>query len=149
MHKRLRQFDRIFISELHTWSVPTLRMSLGIVFLWFGALKVIGLSPVADFIRATYGFLPLREFMMLLGVWEVAIGVGLIFKLDLRLTLGLLWVQMAGTLFSAVLRPSLFFENMNPLLLTLEGEFVVKNLVLIAAGLVIAGYQVRPKRFSD
>jgi uncharacterized membrane protein YkgB len=57
----------------------------------------------------------------------------------LRLTLLLFWLQMAGTLMVLVLRPDMAFQGGNPLLLTAEGEFVIKNLVLIAAGLVVGG----------
>gem|GEM_PF-3161571 len=65
--------------------------------------------------------------------WEVARG--LLTGIALRLTLLLFWLQMAGTFL--VLRPEVSFQRNNPLLLTMTGEFVVKNLVLIAAGLVI------------
>jgi uncharacterized membrane protein YkgB len=77
-----------------------------------------------------------------LGVWEIIVGIGLIVPVALRLTLLLFWLQMAGTFLVLVVPPDLAFKAGNPLLLTTEGEFVIKNLVLIAAGLVI-GSQVR------
>ena len=129
---------------MNRWGIPILRFALGIVFLWFGSLKIFNVSPVAGLIAGTYSFLPLQTFMAVLGVWEVIIGIGLIFKLSLRITLAFLWIQMAGTLFSLILNPSIFFQGGNLLLLTTEGEFVVKNLVLIAAGIVIGGYEVLP-----
>ena len=140
---KFKQLDKYFISEMHDWGVPFLRVSLGVVFFWFGALKVIGASPVADLIHATYSFLPAQQFLFVLGVWEMAIGLGLIFKIALRFTLFLLWLQMAGTFLALVLNPAIFFQNGNPLLLTIDGEFVVKNLVLIASSLVIGGYSVK------
>lgn len=140
----IRKLDRIFISDLHKWSIPTLRVCLGLVFLWFGLLKVMGISPVVDFINATYGWMP-DGFITFLGYWEIVVGLGLIFKLFLRATLALLWLQMAGTFFSLIELPSMFFTDLNVFKLTLEGEFVIKNLVLVAAGLVIGGYEVKPK----
>ncbi len=140
----LNVLDKFLIVEMHKWGIPLLRISLGVVFLWFGALKLFGVSPVVDLIANTYYFFPAGEFVMILGLWEVVIGLGLIFKLSLRFTLALLWIQMAGTLFSVVLAPQTFFQGNNPLLLTLEGEFVVKNLVLIAGAIVIGGYEVKP-----
>lgn len=135
--------DRRVIQWLQMNSITLLRVGLGIVFVWFGALKVFGVSPVEDLIASTYSFLPLNAFMIFLGIWEIIIGIGLIFKLFLRVTLILFVVQMTGTLLAPFLDPQLFFSNGNPLLLTTEGEFVIKNLVLVSAGLVIAGHQIK------
>lgn len=145
MNELLKNFDRVFISEMHRWAIPALRVSLGIVFLWFGLLKVFGVTPVGSLVGATYSFLPQESFLLALGVWETVIGLGLIFKIALRATLALLWLQMAGTFFAVILSPAMFFNGGNPLLLTIEGEFVIKNLVLVASGLVIGGYEVRQK----
>lgn len=145
MNGIFKKFDIFFIKEMHKWGIPILRVSLGIVFLWFGSLKVFGFSPVVDLIAGTYSFFPTSQFVMFLGIWEVLIGLGLILKLNLRVTLAFLWLQMAGTLTALALNPSIFFVNHNIFLLTTEGEFVVKNLVLIAAGLVIGGHEVELK----
>ena len=119
-----------------------LRIALGIVFLWFGALKIFGVSPVVDIIQGTYWFLADPIYIQLLGILEIIIGIGLIFKIALRLTLALLWLQMVGTLLAPFWAPSMFFDG-NLFLLTMEGEFIVKNLVLVAAGLAIAGQEVK------
>lgn len=130
---------------MHRWGIPVLRVSLGIVFLWFGLLKVFGASPVVELIQTTYSFLPYPWFITLLGVWESVIGVGLLLGFALRFTLALLWLQMAGTLIAPFLSPSIFFSGGNFFLPTMEGEFVIKNLVLIASSLVIGGYVVKPR----
>jgi uncharacterized membrane protein YkgB len=137
--------DKFLVGWMQRWGVPALRVALGVVFLWFGALKVFGVSPVLDLVRTTYSFMPYPAFFEFLGWWEVAIGLGLIFKVALRATLALLWLQMAGTLFAPIFQPEMFFDGGNILRLTIAGEFVVKNLVLIAAGLVIGGYEIKPK----
>lgn len=134
------------IEIMQRHGVMLLRIALGIVFVWFGGLKIFGASPVADLIKNTYSFLPQAPFMLVLGIWEVVIGIGLIFKFALRATLALLWLQMAGTIVSPLFAPNIFFENGNILLLTTEGEFVVKNFVLVASSLVIGGHDVRPWR---
>ena len=136
------KFDKQFKSWLKKWGIPLTRISLGVVFLWFGLLKVFNVSPVVDLISKTYWFLPTNEFIFFLGIWEVLVGIGLIFKLFLRTTLFFLWLQMLGTLTSLFLYPPMFFVSGNLFLLTMEGEFVVKNLVLIAAGLAISGHEV-------
>ena len=140
---RLNRFDRRLIRSMHHSGIPVLRIALGLVFLWFGALKILGISPVSYLVANTYSFFPTEIFVSVLGALEVVIGLGLIFKLALRTTLALLWVQMLGTIISTLLNPAKFFTNENPLLLTMEGEFIVKNLVLIAAGIVIGGHEVK------
>jgi uncharacterized membrane protein YkgB len=74
-----------------------------------------------------------------LGVVEIVVGLGLLFQVAMRAVLGLFFLQMIGTFLVFVLQPEVAFQDGNPLLLTVEGEFVLKNLVLIAAGMVIAG----------
>lgn len=142
MSQKMMGYDQWLVGAMRRYGIPALRIALGIVFLWFGALKVWGASPVVGLIQSAYPFLPYPDFIVFLGVWEMTIGLGLIFKIALRATLALLWLQMAGTLFAPFLSPALFFAGDNPFLLTMEGEFVVKNLVLIAAGLVIGGHEV-------
>ena len=117
-----------------------LRISLGVVFLWFGLLKIMDVSPVAELVSNTYYFFPAREFLLVLGIWEMIIGLGLIFKIAIRATIGLLLLQMSGTFLSFFLAPEIFF-NGNLFFLTTEGEFVIKNIVLVSAGIVIGGYE--------
>ena len=130
---------------MRKWGIPVLRVALGIVFLWFGALKIFGVTPVADLVGQTYSFFPVTEFLVFLGVWEVVIGIGLILKIFLRSVLAMLWLQMLGTFIASILEPSMFF-NGNIFLLTIEGEFLVKNLVLVASGIVIGGHEVKKRK---
>lgn len=135
--RRLRQLDARIIDFMETRGITLLRIALATVFLWFGALKVAGRSPVEKLIADTVYWLPGPAFVRLLGVWEMLVGGGLLFRVALRSTLLLFWVQMAGTFLVLLLRPQQAFQSRNPLLLTQTGEFVIKNLVLIAAGLVV------------
>lgn len=119
---------------------PTiLRVSLAVVFVWFGALKLFGVSPVADLVASTLPWFPPATLVPALGAFEVLLGVMLLWGRFLRVTLMLFWAQMAGTFLVLIMQPSLSFQNGNPLLLTTEGEFVVKNLVLAAGGIVLGG----------
>ena len=126
--------------------IRLLRLALGLVFIWFGALKLLGRSPVATLVAQTVYWVPAACFVPFLGVWEIAVGVGLLFRIALRLTLFLFWLQLAGTFLVLVLRPDIAFQGRDPLLLTTEGEFVIKNLVLIAAGLVVGSTVRREQR---
>lgn len=140
------QLDELLLDALRRWSITTLRLALGSVFLWFGALKVFGSSPVASLIQATYTFMPLGVFVFILGVWEMIIGLGIILKRALRCVLILLGIHLVGTFTAIWFRPSIFFVQGVPFCLTVDGEFVIKNLVLITAALVIAGYELKPLR---
>ncbi len=134
-----RRFDGAMIRFMTAYGIRLLRAALGITFVWFGALKIVGLSPVADLVAKTAYWIRPEFFVPFLGVWEVAVGLGLLFGVGIRLILFLFWLQMAGTFLVLVLHPGLSFQSGNPLLLTVTGEFVTKNLVLIAAGLVVGG----------
>ena len=133
----LEHLDTNVADFMRAHSVTTLRVTLAIVFIWFGALKVAGKSPVEDLVADTVYWVDAGPFVIFLGLWEIAIGLGLILGLALRLVLLLFFAQMLGTFLTVVIHPGVVFEDSNPLLLTVTGEFIVKNLVLIAAGIVI------------
>jgi uncharacterized membrane protein YkgB len=133
----LDRIDRRIVSVLARWSVPVLRVSLGAVFIWFGALKVFEVSPVTDLVASTVYWVDPDWFVPALGVVEMLIGLGLVLAWGLRIVLFVFLLQMVGTFGVLVIRPDVAFRDGNPLLLTVEGEFVVKNLVLLSAGLVV------------
>ena len=131
------RLDAAVVRFMNAWGVRLLRWALAVTFIWFGALKVLNVSPVADLVAQTVYWFPAEWVVPALGLWEIAVGLGLLFRLALRLTLLFFFLQMAGTFLVLVMHPGLSFQNGNPLLLTVLGEFVVKNLVLLTAGLVI------------
>jgi uncharacterized membrane protein YkgB len=122
--------------------ITILRVGLGVVFLWFGLLKFIpGASPAQDLSGRTieiltFGMIPAVASLIILAAWESIIGLGLISGWFLRATLLLLIVQMLGTLTPLVFFPTETFTRL-PYAPTLEGQYIIKNVVLIAAGLVI------------
>jgi uncharacterized membrane protein YphA (DoxX/SURF4 family) len=123
-------------------AVALLRVSLGIIFLWFGALKFApGFSPAeglagATMAKLTFGWLDPKVAIAILAVWETAVGLALIFGVRLRIALALLLVQMAGTLTPLALFPAITFTRF-PFVPTMEGQYILKNLVLISAAIVI------------
>ncbi len=132
-----QRVDAAMVGFMAAWGIRLLRVCLGVVFIWFGVLKVSGHSPVVALVAAAVPWFPPETFVPFLGVWEILVGAGLLFRVALRLSLLLFWLQMAGTFLVLVLRPDIAFQHGNLLLLTTEGEFVIKNLVLICAGLVV------------
>jgi uncharacterized membrane protein YphA (DoxX/SURF4 family) len=142
MYTRFDVVDARITSWMARHGVPLLRISLGIVFLWFGALKFFpGLSPAQDLAAHTietlsFGLVPARVSIPFLAGWECLIGLGLLTGMFMRATLLLLAVQMAGTLTPLVLFPGEVFTRI-PYAPTLEGQYIIKNAVLISAALVI------------
>jgi putative oxidoreductase len=137
LRRPLVAVDEAVVGFVERHGVTVLRVALAAIFLWFGALKVIGRSPVAEVVQATVYFLPGEPTLHLLGCLEIAIGIGFLIPIAPRLTLLLFSIQMLGTFLTLVVLPERSFQGGNPLLLGVLGEFVVKNLVLIAAGLVV------------
>jgi uncharacterized membrane protein YkgB len=119
-------------------SLPLLRISLGVVFIWFGALKFTNSTPVAELVANTVPFLPARVFVPALGAFEVLLGLALLVGRWLGIVALLMVAHLTGTLLVLVTQPEVAFKDGNPLMLTMTGEFVVKNLVLMASGLVLA-----------
>ncbi len=144
LRRQMVGVERAAVGFMERRGVAALRIALAVVFIWFGALKVIDRSPVEEIVKQTVFFLPGDPFFYLLGLLEIAIGVGLLIPIAPRLTLLLFWAQMAGTFLTLLVLPERSFQGGNPLLLGVLGEFVVKNLVLICAGLVI-GASLRRK----
>lgn len=140
--RQLRRIDHWLIDTTKRYGLTLLRIALGLVFIWFGLLKVIGRSPVEALVADTMPWLAPALLVPGLGVIEVAVGIGLLALIAVRLTFMLFFLQMVGTFSVLILHPSASFQNGNPLMLSTLGEFVIKNLVLIAAGIALAGHSV-------
>jgi uncharacterized membrane protein YphA (DoxX/SURF4 family) len=130
-------------------AVPALRISLGLVFVWFGVLKVLGRSPVADLIGATVPWVNPHLLVPALGWVEVVLGLALLAGRPRRLALLAAAVHLSGTFLTFVEAPSMVISGSNPLMLTANGEFVLKNLVLICAALILLGRSGPPDRSSQ
>jgi len=138
-------FDRVD-KRITTWmaryGLLLLRISLGIVFFWFGFLKFFpGLSPAQDLATRTietlsFGLIRPEVSIYILAVWECLIGLGLLIGRYMRVTLLLLFVQMLGTVSPVLLFPAEVFTRI-PYAPTLEGQYIIKNLVLVSAALVL------------
>jgi uncharacterized membrane protein YkgB len=141
-NKYFDQLDQQISTWMNHTGVIVLRIGLGIVFFWFGLLKFFpNLSPAEGLVRNTVYFMNPDIFLPILAVWETLIGIGLITNKFMRLTILLLFLQMPGTALPLIILPDVVW-TVFPYGLTLEGQYIVKNLVLIGAGLVLGG-QVR------
>jgi uncharacterized membrane protein YkgB len=134
--------DRRITGWMADHGLTFLRLALGVVFFWFGVLKLFpDASPAEDLAARTIEALTLgvaqpAVALPVLAVWEMAIGVGLFINRWMRLTLLLLFVQMLGTITPLFLFPDETFTTF-PVAPTLEGQYIIKNVVLVAAAIVL------------
>jgi len=144
------RIDRHIAGFMGRWGTPALRLSLGIIFIWFGLLKPLGISPAESLVLATVRWMPLFEpatWLSVIGWWEVVIGVTFLFRPTNRIAIALLALQMVGTFMPLILLPGVTFQpDRIPYGLTVEGQYIVKNLVIIAAALVLGGTVRRQDR---
>ena len=143
MNKTFNEIDKKITNWMKKEGLVFLRYSLAIIFIWFGILKPLNLSPAAGLIANTVYWVDPAWFVPLLGWWEVVIGVCFLFKKLTRLAIGLMALQMVGTFLPLVLLPEVVY-GAYPFTFTLEGQYIVKNLVMIAAAIAV-GSHVRDK----
>ena len=132
----VRAVDLFVIRFMDVVGIPFLRVGVGVVFIWFGALKPLGLSPAEELLAATVYWWTPEIVVPAIGYWEVLIGVAFLIPSMTRVAIFLLAPQMAGTFLPLVLLPEVVWTSF-PLGLTLEGQYIIKNLVVIGAALVI------------
>jgi uncharacterized membrane protein YkgB len=141
--RSLDAVDQQIAAFMRRWGILALRVSLAVIFVWFGILKPLELSPAAPLVRATVGWMPLLSpdgWVAVIGWWEVAIGVTFLFRRTVRIAIALLALQMGGTFLPLVLLPEVAFQPGHiPYAPTLEGQYIIKNLLIISAALVIGG----------
>lgn len=137
------QIDKRIARFMGNWGTRALRYSLAIIFIWFGLLKPLGISPAAALVKDTIYWMPVfsaETWVDIVGWWEVLIGVTFLFRKTVRLAILLLAFQMIGTFMPLILLPEIAFQpGRIPFGLTLEGQYIVKNLLIISAALVIGG----------
>lgn len=135
----IHRIDKKVLQFIHQISVPFAKFALFIIFFWFGILKVIGLSPagqmVHDLFNQTISFMPFDLFYLLFGLFECIIGILFLFPGASRFALILLSLHLITTFMPLILLPSATWSQ--PLVPTLEGQYIIKNLVIIATAMVV------------
>lgn len=141
--RRLDELDRRITGFMRGWGTQALRLSLAVIFILFGILKPLGLSPAEPLVRATTAWMPLLSsdaWVLLVGWLEVAIGVTFLFRSTIRIGIPLLAFQMVGTFMPLLLLPDVVFQAGHvPYAPSLEGQYIIKNLLIISAALVVGG----------
>jgi len=117
-----------------------IRIPLFIIFFWFGILKVLKMSPATELIIDTVFWMPLlsaENWVIIIGYWEMAIGLCFLNKKTTLIAVILMFLQMSGTFLPLVILPEITFQNSNPFIPTLEGQYIIKNIIIITAALII------------
>ncbi|MCG8456443.1 MAG: hypothetical protein MI919_09185 [Holophagales bacterium] len=136
--ERLEEFDSRLADWMEIWGHRIHRLTLAAVFLWFGALKVAGYPSATSLIAHVVYFAPPEIMVPTLGLWEIAIGICLAFHPLVRIALLLLAIRLPGTLLALALRADVCFVEF-PFIPSLEGQYLVKDFLLLGAALVIGG----------
>lgn len=136
IRRRFQEVDRTLEKWFARYGVTALRLSLAMVFFWFGIVKPFDVSPANPVVKTGIFFLPFDVFFPMLGWWEAAVGVGLLFKRTIRFAVYLMVFQMLGTMIPLFSAPAMTFSVM-PFVPTEVGAYIIKNWVLLSAGLVV------------
>jgi len=138
---KFQAIDRRVTHWLADHGLTLLRVSIGLIFVWFGVLKFWPNLSAADQLatdtidRLSLGIINGDVARLLLALLETTIGIGLVTGKFMRLTLLMLLGQMLGTVTPLFLFPDLTWSD--PLVPTLEGQYILKNIVLVSAALTI------------
>jgi len=121
---------------------PTaLRLSFAVIFVWFGLLKPLGLSAAEPLVLSTIAWMPFLSpgtWLAVIGWWEVAIGLFFVSRRTTRIAILLLFLQMGGTFLPLFILPEVTFqEGGAPFLPTMEGQYIIKNIMILSAALLL------------
>ena len=136
------QTDRRITQWMARNGIFLLRLSIAIIFIWFGFLKFFpGVSPAEALAGnsieiLSFGLVSASAGLPILAAWECLIGAGMLFTRYMRFIILMLYVQMIGTFSPVILMPEVVFDAF-PFNLTMEGQYIFKNLIVISAALVI------------
>ncbi len=135
--------EKVICDFMAKHALTLLRWAMAVVFIWFGALKLLpGLSPAEEIAgrtisAMTFGLVQPKLSLPLLAIFEMTIGFGFAFARNLRPTILMLMAHMVGTM-----TPFLFFSHETMAgfgIPTMTGQYILKNMVFIAVGFVMIG----------
>lgn len=142
MEMEMRKIDAEIIHFFRDVSEPIARIGLFVVFFWFGLLKVVNLSPASPMVQAlfesTISFVSFPAFMFLFGLFEMLIGIMFLFRGYEREVIPLLFTHMLTTFMPLFFLPAMTWTG--PFVPTLEGQYIIKNMAIIAAAIGIAAH---------
>lgn len=139
MWTQIQTIDALLIQTFRRYGHRVHRISLGILYVWFGLLKPLGHETATSLLAHTIYWGDPDVMVLVLGWWEVLIGLSLIIRPFVRVAVFLLAVRVPGTLLAFLLVPEVLFVAF-PFAPTPEGQYLIKDLTLFFATLAIAGF---------
>ncbi len=130
--------DQKIFDAFHRHGHKVHRLSLGFIFVWYGLLKPFGEKTTTSLLANTIYFFPPEFVLPLLGWWEVAIGICLIYRPLVRFSIILQFIRIPGTILALYMHPEVCFVHI-PLVPSPEGQYLIKDIVILFAGIAIAG----------
>jgi uncharacterized membrane protein YkgB len=147
----LKFFDRELIYFFRKISLPFARFGMFVIFFWFGLLKVIGMSPASGLVQSlfenTIPFMSFDLFLILFGLFEMVIGLLFLWKGLERIVIPLLFLHMITTFMPLIFIPEATWTSF--MVPTLEGQYIIKNLALMAVACGIAAHLHPAKNIND
>lgn len=144
-------WDEKLIGMCSKWQLPFARFSLFLIYGWFGALKIPNLSPanplVGQLLEKTLPFITFDQFIVFFGIFEVLIGILFLFPRVTRIALILLVLHMGMTVMPMVLLPSVAWQGL--FVPTLEGQYMIKNILIVALALTLVAHLDPLKKHTD
>jgi hypothetical protein len=138
----ISRIDHTVIYFFRRISVPLARISLFIIYFWFGILKVLGLSPATALVFALYQktipFVPFHTFFVAFALFECLIGILFLIKGAERIVIPLLLAHLITTVLPLIVLPHIIWTQW--FVPTIEGQYIIKNLALITAAIAIAAH---------
>ncbi len=138
----ISEVDLKIINFCKKISMPVSRLALFVVFFWFGALKVVGLSPASQVVQNLFNeTMPIMEFstfIILFGLYECLIGLLFLIRGTERVVIPLLLIHLVTTVGPLVLLPGETWSGV--MVPTMEGQYIIKNVLIIALALGIAAH---------
>ena len=126
------------------WAIPLLRVSIATILLWFGLTKILDAGMYSSMNSIIYEFFPDKIFITVTGSIEIIIGVCLLLNFLIREMIVVYWFQTVAVMLCFILNPSIFLFHDNIFFLSVEGEFIVTNLILVSSSIVLHAHT--PKR---
>ena len=145
MQELIQKFDTHIISRLQRIEVPLARIAIFVVYFWFGFLKLLDASPATPLVQAlfekTIHFMPFTTFYTSFAIFEVVIGLLFLMRGLERLAILLISLHLIATILPLIFLSHIAWQAF--LVPTLEGQYIIKN-VLIAASAVVVGSKLVP-----
>ena len=144
---KIKEIDKDLIFFSKKIEIYIAKTAIFIVFFWFGILKVFGLSPanplVSSLLEKTLPFITFSQFIIFFGIFECIIAILFVTKGTERVVMPLLLIHMLTTIMPLILLPTLTWSGF--LIPTLEGQYIIKNLVIIALAIGVSAHLHRMK----